>query len=398
MKRHERRRHGGTSREDVTKTRRTTVPRDALLLRLLVTSFAVTVFVGCSHAPPEGFAPDPGLVAQIRDIRIVTAYARACPGATIPTTYEAVLTDGSRVPFARSYDKKHPPRLHVIFLDRTSPEAVTQQDGDWVTDADPLLTVTTGFRLTATLQAKPSVTNTVVVPPDYRCMPHTFVFSAEPGGQGEAGDNGPDATLRLAVLRSPFYDKLFVAGIQVGLAPPFYVLQDASTVPPADWLVIESRGGRGGSGVAGTNGTDGSAGAAGCPAQPGAPGGNGGHGGAGGSGGRGGRINVIVPLDNPFLAGIVAARNPGGAGGPGGPGGAGGKGGKGGQGGTDTGNRRCPDAADGAPGQAGSAGPTGGQGAPGPRLIVVTAPTREIFGLQVPPELGSLLERLQRRP
>src|SRR5437773_1468277 len=79
-------------------------------------------------------------------------------------------------------------------------------------------------------------------------------------------------------------------------------------------------------------------------------------------------------------------------------GGAGGNGGKGGQGGTDAGNRRCSDAVDGAPGQAGSAGPTGSQGAPGPRSIVVTAPTREIFGLQVPPELGSLMERLQRRP
>ena len=373
--------------------------RYASVLRLCSTSFGATLLaVGCSHGPPEGFAPDPGLVGQIRDIRIVTTYAQACPGAVIPTSYEAVLTDGSRVPFARSYDKKHPPRLHVIFLDRTSPEAVTQQDGDWVTNADPLLTATTGFRLTATLQAKPSVTNTVVIPPDYRCMPHTFTFSGEPGGPGEAGDNGPDATVRLAVLRSPFYDKLFVAGIQVGVAPPFYVLQDAGAIPPADWLVLESHGGRGGNGAAGTKGTDGSAGAAGCPAQPGAPGGNGGNGGPGGSGGRGGRINVIVPIDNPFLAGIVAGRSPGGTGGPGGPGGAGGKGGKGGQGATDASNRRCPDAVDGAPGQAGSAGPTGSQGAPGPRSIVVTAPTREIFGLQASPELGSLLERLQRRP
>src|SRR5213593_1081624 len=157
---------------------------DVSVQRLSVTTLSLT-FLGCSHAPPPDFAPDPGLVAQIRDIRIITGYARACPGAVIPTTYEAVLTDGSRVPFARSYDKKHPPRLHVIFLDRTSPEAVTQQDGDWVTNADPLLTATTGFRLTATLQAKPSVTNTVVVPPDYRCMPHAFVFSGEPGGPGE---------------------------------------------------------------------------------------------------------------------------------------------------------------------------------------------------------------------
>src|SRR6266700_3140559 len=196
------------------------VPRDASPRRLFLTPFVVTVLVGCSHAPPEGFAPDPGLVSQIKDIRIMTAYARACPGSALPTNYEAVLADGSRVPFSRSYDKKHPPRLHVVFLDRSSAEATSQQDGDWVTDGNALATAATGFRLTATLRAKPGV------------------------------------TVRLAILRSPFYDKLFVAGVQVGLAPPFYVLQDASVVPPADWLVIESRGGRGGSGVAGTRGAD----------------------------------------------------------------------------------------------------------------------------------------------
>src|SRR6266571_4279730 len=358
-----RRRHAKTSH---------TVLCDASVLRLCLTTFCATLLLAaCSHAPPEGFAPDPGLVGQIRDIRIVTAYARACPGATIPATYEAVLADGSRVPFSRTYDKKHPPRLHVIFLDRESPDAVSQEDGDWVAERDPLVTVTTGYRLTATLRANSRITNTVVVPPDYRCMPHTFVFSGDAGGPGEAGEPGPDATVRLAVLHSPFYDKLFVAGIQVGLAQPFYVLQDATAVPPADWLVIESRGGRGGTGVTG---------------------------GPGGSGGHGGRVTVIVPLDNPFLAGIVAGRSPGGPGGTGGPGGAGGKGGKGGQGAMDANNRRCPDAADGAAGQAGSAGPTGSQGAPAPRAIVVTAPTKEIFGLQVPPELGSLLERVQRRP
>src|SRR5437879_4527175 len=135
---------------------------------------------------------------------------------------------------------------------------------------------------------------------------------------GRPGGNGPDVTVRLAVLRSPFYDKLCVAGTQIGLAPPFYVLADASVVPPADWLMIETRGGRGGAGVAGVAGTDGAAGAAGCPAQPGAPGGNGGNGAPGGTGGRGGRINIIVPLDDPFLAGIVDGRSTGGPGGPGG--------------------------------------------------------------------------------
>ena len=109
-RRHAKSRHAKTSH---------TVLRDASVQRLCLTTFCATLLLAaCSHAPPEGFAPDPGLVAQIRDLRIVTAYARACPGSTIPTTYEAVLADGSRVPFSRTYDKKHPPRLHVIFLDR----------------------------------------------------------------------------------------------------------------------------------------------------------------------------------------------------------------------------------------------------------------------------------------
>src|SRR2546421_7496384 len=325
MRRQAARRHATTSSRNVSRNRGNAVLRDASVLRFCVTSFCVTFLaVACSHAPPEGFAPDPGLVAQIRSIRIATAYTRACPGATISANYEAVLADGARVPFSRSYDKKHPPRLHVVFLDRESPDAVSQEDGDWVTERDPLATVSTGFRLTATLRANSKVTSTVVVPPYYGCMPHTFTFSGEPGGAGEAGGNGPDVTIRLAVVRSPFYNKLYVAGVQVGVAPPFYVLGDAASVAPADWLIVESRGGRGGAGLAGANGTDGSAGAAGCPPQPGAPGGNGGNGGPGGSGGRGGRVSVVVPVDQPLLAGLVEGRSPGGAGGAGGAGGTGG--------------------------------------------------------------------------
>src|SRR5437660_868500 len=272
---------------------------DVSLQRISVTTLAV-VLSGCSHAPPADFAPDPGLVPQIRDIRIVTSYARACPGSVIATSYEAVLASGERVPFARSYDKKHPPRLHVVFLDRESPDAVSQEDGDWVTERDPLATVATGFRLTATLRANSRVTSTVVVPPYYGCMPHTFTFSGEPGGAGEAGSNGPDVNVRLAAVASPFEDKLYVAGFQVGVAPPFYILGDATSVAPADWLIGESRGGRGGTGIAGANGTDGAAGAAGCPAQPRAPGGHRRNGGPGGSGGRGRRVSTEVPHDRPL--------------------------------------------------------------------------------------------------
>src|SRR5918996_4845510 len=72
--------------------------------------FTLLLFLaaGCSHRPPEDFAPDPGLVAQIRDIETRTMPARACPGSVVQANYEAVLADGFRVPFARSYDKKRP--------------------------------------------------------------------------------------------------------------------------------------------------------------------------------------------------------------------------------------------------------------------------------------------------
>src|SRR5437763_15987530 len=80
-----------------------TVLRDGYARRLRATSFCLTFFVvaACSHAPPADFAPDPGLVAQIRDIRTVTAPDRACPGGWIRARYEAGLADGPRGPLAR---------------------------------------------------------------------------------------------------------------------------------------------------------------------------------------------------------------------------------------------------------------------------------------------------------
>src|SRR5207247_1182048 len=96
-----------------------------------------------------------------------------------------------------------------------------------------------------------------------------------PGGAGQAGGNGPDVTVRLAILRSRFYDKLIVAAVEVGYSRPYYVFADGNTIPPANWLWVESRGGRGGAGTSGQNGGDGAAGqkgAAGPNGSEGAPG------------------------------------------------------------------------------------------------------------------------------
>lgn len=368
-------------------------------MRFLLTPFLLTssvLAVGCSHKPPADFAPDPGLVQRIKEIRIVTATSWACPGQVINASYEAVLDDDSRVPFATKYDKDRPPRLHVVFLERRSNEAYSQQDGDWVTDRDPLFSALSGFRLAATLKARPELTVTEVVEPEYSCLPHVARFEGRPGEVGQPGDDGPDVTVQLAVLRSPFHDRLLVAAVEVGEAPPYYLLADAERIPPSDWLIVESRGGTGGRGRAGPKGADGAPGTPGCPGGQGGPGGNGGNGAAGGAGGRGGRATIITAAEEPFLAGIVEARNPGGEGGKAGPGGPGGKGGKSGEGRPAAGGPPCANGPDGPGGQPGSAGPAGPHGRSGPRASVITVPRRDVFGTLVPEPLEALIRYTER--
>lgn len=349
------------------------------------------VLASCSHRPPDDFAPDPGLVSHIRSIEIRVPTA-ACPGESFAASYTATLDDGSRVPFATRYDRKHPPRLHVVFLERFSPQATPLQDGGWSAERDPWYSVRTGFRLRAALLAKPTVADSVSVAPDYSCMDHTYAFAGADGETAQSGVDGPAVTVRLGVVRSPFYDRLLVAAIAVEDAPPLYLLADARSIAPADWLRIDSHGGRGGRGEAGRRGVKGADGVAGCPGGPGGPGGTGGSGGPGAGGGRGGRVTIIAAAEEPFLAGIVDARTPGGDGGPGGSAGAGGSGGKGGPPRTPS-DSSCRAGPAGADGPGGRAGPRGPDGDPGPRPQVLTVPLRSVFGVRVPPELADLLDQ-----
>ena len=348
------------------------------------------VAAACSHGPPPDFAPDPGLVAQIREIRMVTN-TRACPGETFGATYTAVLNDGALVPFETRYDRKHPPRLHVTFLERTSNEATPLEGGAWAADPDALTSAVTGFRLTASLRAKPSITTSTALTPDYSCLPHTFGFR----GAG-AGAAGPQVTVRVGILRSPFYDRLLVVGVEVEDAPPFFVFADANAVPPSDWVIIEARGARGARGADGETGTRGAPGAAGCPGGTGGPGGNGGNGGPGGYGGRGGQITIVAPTEEPFLAGLVDARTPGGEAGSGGAGGKGGVGGVGGESNNPS-NSACTKGAAGPPGRVGIRGADGRDGQPGGRPQILTVSGRDVWGTRMPPALQELLNYRPRR-
>ena len=57
-----------------------------------------------------------------------------------------------------------------------SPEATPLEGGGWSAYRDPLATAITGFRLTVALKAKPSVSTSTVVAPDYTCIQHAFGF------------------------------------------------------------------------------------------------------------------------------------------------------------------------------------------------------------------------------
>ncbi len=163
--------------------------------RVVLVGIALTAACGPKRPPPS-FAPDPGLVEQIRELRMSTSL-RSCPGESFGAVYTAVLNDGSLIPFETRYDKDHPPRLHVVFLERSSPDATPLEGGGWSAARDPLATAMTGFRLTASLKAKPSVTTSAVVTPDYTCLQHAFGFR----GVG-AGASGPQVTVRLGILQS----------------------------------------------------------------------------------------------------------------------------------------------------------------------------------------------------
>jgi hypothetical protein len=344
--------------------------------------------LACAHKPPPDFAPDPGLVAQIAALRMVVPLS-TCPGETFRAAYVAVLDDGAEIPFATSYDEDNPPPLHVVFLSRYSDQATALGNGNWAADPDPLVSVVVGFRLRALLRAKPDIRVEEVVAPHYACLDHEFVFAGAGGDQGGGGAPGPNVTVRLGLLSSPFVERLIVAELTVEQASPLYVLADAEQEPPADWLRVAAVGGPGGRGTDGRQGARGARGAPGCPGGPGGAGGAGGDGGPGGDGGSGGHVTVVAPQEEPFLAGLVDARTDGG---PPGPGGRAGKGGAGGAGGPAEGDaRRCEAGTPGANGRAGRPGPDGRPGRPGSMLQVITVPAASVFGARPRPDLQALM-------
>src|SRR3989442_15847400 len=98
---------------------------------------ALIVAAGCGpKRPPPSFAPDPGLVEQIREIRMSTSTS-ACPGESFGAVYTAVLNDGSLVPFETRYDKVNSPRLPVPIVSPWCQEAPPIEVSDWCRTRGP---------------------------------------------------------------------------------------------------------------------------------------------------------------------------------------------------------------------------------------------------------------------
>ncbi|HZH40235.1 MAG TPA: hypothetical protein VFD85_04460 [Gemmatimonadales bacterium] len=333
----------------------------------------------CHAGPEPAVMPEPGQLARIRHLRI-EAPAAACPGKAFAASYDGQLDDGSWLPH----------RLPVELLRLSSPNAEQFSTGDWTPTPDPLASLTTGFHLVATLRANPDITDTLVIPPEYSCLPRTFRISGAQGNPGASGADGPPITVRIGFIQTPYFATLVAAVVSVPDRPPVYLFADAARVLPGPWLTVESSGGPGGWGRNGRPGRDGAQGSTGCPGAGGGPGENGESGGPGGRGGAGGAITIVGPNDWNLFAGLIDARSPGGTGGRGGAGGEGGQGGAGGLHSGMSAHGFCRDGAAGPPGYDGQKGSDGARGSAGPRSRIVTVPSEDVFGPDAPPLLRSL--------
>jgi hypothetical protein len=237
--------------------------------------------------------------ARIRAIRIAPGAARVCPGETIRAAYTAVLDDGTTRPLEGTA---------LGLLSRQGDGVEPADHGAWDTDPDPLVSAMTGFHLRAWLTANPSVAAETTVVPAYTCAQRQFRLS------GSSTGNGPDVTVRIAQLHTPFADSVVVVAIEAANRKPAHALLRPADLTPGALKVL-SVGSPGRPGVAGrswyntpecNNGEDGTDGTDGTP------------------GADGGELTVISDGDRAWLKDLVELVSAGGAGGAGGAAGIGG--------------------------------------------------------------------------
>jgi len=267
--------------------------------------------------------------------------SKACPSEVISASYEVVGDSGTRVTLGRR---------DLSLLKRSGIAADPREDGAWQTATDPVASLYDGFHLTAVLASDTTVRADTVVVPTYRCLVTAVRMTTEADALPKAG------YVRLGTLRTPFYDSVVVASIELEGRPPRAVVFGPTEMRNGA-IAISAAGRDGAQGRGGVQGSDGG------PCENGSRGGNGD---AGYPGAPGGQVDIILEAGAPWLANLVSIDNRGGRGGPGGPGGAGGSAGPV----QIVGGRSCSTS----PGSRGSPGLNGPDGSPGPLPKTTTIP------------------------
>jgi hypothetical protein len=302
----------------------------------------ICVLAGCTSGTGGASSTASGPVPRnIRALRIVPRTATACPSDVISASYEVVGDSGTRVTLGQR---------DLSLLKRSGIAAGAREDGAWQTAADPVASLYDGFHLTAVLASDTTVRADTVVVPTYQCLATATTITTEANTLPKAG------YVRLGTLRTPFYDSVVVASIEIEDRPPRAVVLGPSEMRSGA-ITISAVGRDGAQGRGGAQGSDGG------PCENGS---RGNSGDAGYPGAPGGQMDIILEAGAPWLADLVSIDNRGGRGGAGGPGGYGGRAGAA----LGTGGRPCSPR-QGSPGSPGLKGP---DGSPGPLPKTTTIP------------------------
>ncbi len=350
-----------------------------------VATLALAFTAGCGPALIE---IDPKNVVDVA-VRPASGQLLYCPGDPFLVEVVARLSDGT------SCSTRDPSRgclgQRDVLLEpdqvRARAIGASPQGGDdrfvFVPDGDPLATADTGVSLKAWIERRgvKSPEGDSKLKPVYDCRMESLFREAHPA-QGPAAAPGPEMTVAITSLSTPFYPDAALVRVDVSGQRLYFVS------PSQDRPVRLTTKGQTGS--TGTLGAAGAAGAAGedrsktagvCElGGAGLKGADGTAGGPGGDGGAGGVVHVQLDeraadklKKRVVIANLGGDSGAGGAGGPGGPGGPGGAGGPIGPDCTST------VGAAGEAGSAGAAGSPGKAGAAGPAPDEAAKPRETLF-------------------
>jgi hypothetical protein len=301
-------------------------------VRLTLLGLAICANTSAGQLPPGSSDPRAG-----SSLIIVPRTSRVCPGHSIEARYVERLANGTQRELS-------PRDVSLETSNDAEPAAEPRRDGSWQTNASPMRSVFTGFRLSAKLVRDSSVRGDTVVAPSYECERGSIRLPISDGF------HTTKAYVRLGTFATPFYDSIVVAVVELEGGPPMVTVLSSSEMRPGA-LKISAPGKKGTNGRPGRTGSDGASCANGDQGEDGEP---------GEPGQPGGEVDIIVQDGSPWLADLVAVANPGGRGGDGGAPGLGGRAGPSGR----AGGASCPTTRQGRSGRPGRPAPDGAAGPP----------------------------------